>query len=127
MGKGSRMVTTAAVSAPTNMAPVVSMVTDTITGNRRPTAAMASSRPWRPALICNTSWQVSSSSRSTPPSINPLACRAKSARSWSKSTWAKLGSLVVGPMDPATKRGFPSPLNSLAVSAANSAPRLLMA
>ena len=58
---------------------------------------------------------VSTSSRSAPPSIRPRTCSAYAARSWSKviaraagsSTSGEIDSMrLVGPMAPATKRGF---------------------
>ena len=55
MAKGSRIATTAAISDPTNIVPVVSIVTETIKGRRWPVTLKASSIPSRAALICSTS------------------------------------------------------------------------
>ena len=125
IGNGSRIDTTAAMSVPTSIVPVVSMVTDTISARRSPEASNASSMPCSAALICSTSWQVSTMNRSTSPAINPSACSRKESRIVSKSMCPRVGSLVVGPMDPATKRGFSGVLNSSAISRASSAARLL--
>ena len=106
IGNGSRIATTAAISEPTNIVPVVSIVTLTINGRRWPVLAKASSMPCRAALICSTSWQVSTINKSTSPASSPSACSAKDAFIVSKSMWPRVGSFVVGPMEPATKRGF---------------------
>ena len=127
IAKGSRIATTAAMSEPTSIVPVVSIVTDTMIGRRWPLAAKASSIPCRAALICSTSWQVSTMNRSTSPAISPSACSRKEARRVSKSMWPRVGSLVVGPIEPATKRGFWGVLQASATSRASSAARLLIA
>ena len=94
------------MSEPTSIVPVVSIVTDTIRGRRSPAALKASSMPCRAALICSTSWQVSTIKRSTSPANRPSACSRNEAFIVSKSMWPSVGSLVVGPIEPATKRGF---------------------
>ena len=43
------------------MVPVVSMVTETATGNLQPNCSNARSMPIRPAFTLRVSWQVSSS------------------------------------------------------------------
>ena len=106
IGKGSRIDTTAAMSEPTNMVPVASIVTLTISGRRWPVLLKAASMPCSAALIWRTSWQVSTINRSTFPARRPSACSAKEAFMVSKSTCPKVGNFVVGPMEPATKRGF---------------------
>ena len=105
MGNGSKIATTAAMSEPTSIVPVVSIVTLTIRGRRWPVLAKAASMPCRAALICSTSWQVSTMNRSTSPANRPSACSANEAFMTSKSMWPSVGNLVVGPIDPATKRG----------------------
>ena len=55
----------APMSVPTSMAPVVSMVTWTISGSSRPRRTKAWRQPLTAALICSGSWQVSISSAST--------------------------------------------------------------
>ena len=125
MGNGSKIATTAAISEPTNMVPVVSMVTDTMSGRRSPQDSKAASIPCKAALICNTSWQVSTMIRSTFPAISPSACSRKPSRIVSNSMWPRVGNLVVGPMDPATNRGFSGVLYSSATSRASCAARRL--
>ena len=70
------MVNAALISDPTNMVPKDSIVTETIIGRRSPFLAKTSSIPFKAALICRTSWQVSTMNKSTPPSNNPSACSA---------------------------------------------------
>ena len=55
IGKGSSIETTAEMSEPTSMVPVVSIVTETIKGRRSPNFKNADSTPCKAAFICKTS------------------------------------------------------------------------
>ena len=77
IGNGFNALTTAAMSLPSNMVPVVSMVTLTKIGMSftvRPDCASASMHALMAHFTCNKSWHVSIMKQSTPPSINPSAC-----------------------------------------------------
>ena len=71
---GARAARAAEGSVPSSMAPDSSMVTEVSTGTRRPAAAKARRTPCTAARVCSRSWQVSTDSRSTPPSSSPAAC-----------------------------------------------------
>ena len=75
------MAVAAAMSVPTSMVPVVSIVTWTMSGSSRPRRTKAWRQPLTAALICSGSWQVSISSASAPPAISPSAWTAKAASS----------------------------------------------
>ena len=70
----SSVVSAQAMSEPSSIAPVVSMVTLAMTGRRAPVSAKASSMAPSAAFACSRSWQVSTLSASMPPSISPSAC-----------------------------------------------------
>ncbi len=106
------------------------MVPDTITGSRVPAAAKASSRAKIAAFALRVSKIVSMSRMSAPPAIWPSAASRYAAASSSKPTLRAAGSFtsgeieavrLVGPSDPATNRGRPSPRS--ASSAASRARR----
>src|SRR5207244_6279716 len=79
---------------------------------------MASKIPTTAALACSRSWQVSISSTSTPPSTSARACSSYAAAMSSNLMCPREGSLVVGPIDPATKRGLSFVENCWATSRA---------
>ena len=69
----SRVVRAAPISVPISIRPVSSMVTWAWIGTSRPAAAMARRHPIMAAFTWSRSWQVSTTSRSTPPSSSPAA------------------------------------------------------
>ena len=71
-GSASSVVTAAAMSLPTSIVPVVSMVTVQKIGTSRPSSAIASRAALMAILTCRMSWQVSMFRQSTPPAIRPL-------------------------------------------------------
>ena len=73
------MVAAAAMSVPTSIAPVVSIVTWTMSGRLRPAAAKAARAPFTAALAWSGSWQVSIRMASAPPSIRPCGLDGKGA------------------------------------------------
>ena len=75
MPSGSSAVRAAPISLPSSMAPVVSMVTEAISGTCTPAAAMARLAPITAALACSRSWHVSITIASTPPRSRPAALR----------------------------------------------------
>ncbi len=75
------MVAAAAMSVPTSIAPVVSIVTWTMSGSSRPAAAKAARAPFTAALAWSGSWQVSIRIASEPPSISPWVWTAKALSS----------------------------------------------
>ena len=93
------------MSDPKSIVPVVSIVTETMIGRRSLAFKNAHSIPCKAALICRTSWQVSTIKRSTSPANSPSACSWKESRIVSNAMCPSVGNFVVGPMDPATKRG----------------------
>ena len=77
IGKGRRALTTALISDPKSIVPVVSIVTETRIGISRtvfPAASSASKHAVTAHLICKRSWHVSIMKQSAPPSIKPRAC-----------------------------------------------------
>jgi hypothetical protein len=66
-------VSAAAMSEPSSIWPVVSTVTWTTSGARRPARRIPSKAPVTAALICRRSWHVSTISTSAPPSSRPNA------------------------------------------------------
>ena len=77
------IVAAAAMSAPTNKVPVVSIVTWTRIGVSWWAAVRARLAPLTAALICSGSWQVSMMMASTPPAISPSHCTVSaSSSSW---------------------------------------------
>src|SRR5207302_999560 len=85
-----------------------------IAGLRSPSSTYSSSSATMAALALSVSTMVSSSSRSQPPSIRPRACSLYAAHKSSNVMLRYDGLLtsgeidrirVVGPIDPATKRG----------------------
>ena len=121
---------------PDSVRPLLSViVTETAIGIEDPAAARASHIPSRQALTLSVSMAVSHSRKSTPPSIRPRACSAYEARTSSNVTARKPGSstrgdservLFVGPIDPATKRGFSAVVQASAASRATRAAATLM-
>jgi hypothetical protein len=102
--------------------PEVSIVPDTTTGRRTPASANVSSTAIRAAFVLPVSWQVSMMRRSIPPSSNPRACSRKVHTSSAKVMPPVTEiALVVGPIDPATNRGFAGVEASRAASTASSA------
>ena len=86
---------------------MASMVTEIISGMGWPSSRLSSSIASTPALMLRVSWQVSSRRRSAPPSMSPRACSRKFPRSSSNVTPpVTLMAFVVGPIEPATKRGL---------------------
>ena len=78
------------------------------TGTSWHNSTKARSMPSRPALTFKVSWLVSRSNKSTPPSIRPAAWIWYPSASSSKVIPPVTEMvLVVGPIDPATNRGFP--------------------
>ncbi len=119
MGSFSRMVSTAEMSVPSSMRPVVSSVTCACMGKSFPVLSNASCIPCITALTSRISCDVSINKRSTAPVIKPSACSQKISFSSSKLTLDSSGSFMEGsfpegPMEPATKRGFSGVENSSA-------------
>ena len=92
------------------------MVNDSITGSRWPSESNNDSSANNAARELSESNTVSTSSRSTPPSIKPLACSVYASTNWSYVTARNAGSLTsgemeavrfVGPSAPATKHCRP--------------------
>ena len=92
------------------------IVTDAITGRRKPRSSNARSIANSAALPFSVSKTVSTSSRSTPPSSSPSACSWYAASRSSKPTARAPGSLTsreseavlfVGPSAPATQKVRP--------------------
>ncbi len=73
MPSGSSAVRAAPISEPSSMVPVVSTVTDTISGTSRPTARMARRAAMTDALVWSRSCVVSTSRASAPPASRPSA------------------------------------------------------
>ena len=73
MPSGSSAVSAAPISEPSSIVPVVSTVTEQISGRSTPVASMARRAPMTEALVCSRSWVVSTSSASAPPAIMPSA------------------------------------------------------
>ena len=67
MPSGSSAVSAAAISLPSSMAPVVSIVTCAMTSASEAMARTARLAPMMAALACSRSWQVSMISASAPP------------------------------------------------------------
>ena len=112
---------------PASIVPIVSIVTDTATGTRTPTVSVASSMPSSAALRLSVSCVVSSRSRSTPPRSSPSTCSAYACRSRAKVTPPVTDSvLVVGPIEPATKRGLSGVAYARTAAHASSAAAWLM-
>ena len=103
---GSSIVNAEAMSDPTSIVPVVSIVIDTIIGISKFLLLSTSFDANKADLICNTSWQVSIKRRSTPPSIRPYICYLYDCFNSSKSICPNVGNLVVGPIEPATNLGL---------------------
>ena len=118
----------ASAACPPSMVPEVSMVPDTTSGRRVPASSNTLSAAIRAALVLRVSWQVSMNSRSTPPSSRPRICSAKVATS-SEKVMPPVTEIarVVGPTEPATKRGLSGVESSRAASTASSAARRLSA
>ena len=77
IGNGRSAFTTAAMSEPRSMVPVVSMVTLARTGMSScvfPAAPMASRHAFTAHFTCRRSCAVSTIRQSAPPSIRPRAC-----------------------------------------------------
>lgn len=70
---GSRAVSAAPISEPRSMVPVVSTVTEQITGRLAPVASRARRAPSTAAFVWRRSWVVSTMRASAPPSIMPSA------------------------------------------------------
>ena len=103
------------------------MVTDTATGTRTPTVSTASSMPSSAALRLSVSCVVSKRSRSTPPCSSPSTCSVYACRNWAKVTPPVTDRvLVVGPSEPATKRGLSGVAYARAAAHASSAAAWLM-
>lgn len=75
MPSGSRAVSAAPISEPSSIVPVVSTVTETMTGRLAPVASRARRAPITDALVWSRSWVVSTSNASAPPAIIPSAFR----------------------------------------------------
>ena len=118
---GSSAVRAAPISVPRSIVPDSCSVTCTVTGSRLPALRIASSTPMVAILACRRSWAVSTSSTSTPPSIRAVACSSNASTIASKPICPRDGSLVVGPNDPATKRGLSLVENCWATSRASCA------
>lgn len=73
MPSGSSAVSAAPISEPSSMVPVVSTVTEQISGTLTPKASMARRAPMMEDLVCRRSWVVSTSSASAPPESRPSA------------------------------------------------------
>ncbi len=73
MPSGSSADSAAPISVPSSIAPVVSMVTETISIMSPPAAAIARFAPMTAALAWSRSWQVSTTSASAPPRSKPAA------------------------------------------------------
>ncbi|MGX1311137.1 hypothetical protein RKD24_001256 [Streptomyces calvus] len=73
MPRGSSAVSAAPISEPSSMVPVVSTVTDTISGTSNPAISMARRAAMTEALVCSRSCVVSTSSASAPPASRPSA------------------------------------------------------
>ena len=111
-------------------------VSESTTGVSVPEAWRARAMPWSCALTFKASNAVSSSRRSTPPSIRAEACWNAASESVSKSTERLVGSstsqgseadMAVGPIEPATKQTLPgcSCIARSASSRASRAPAVL--
>ncbi len=73
MPSGSSEVRAAPISEPSSMVPVVSTVTEQISGTERPRASIARRAPMTEDLVWRRSWVVSTSSASAPPVRSPSA------------------------------------------------------
>ena len=110
IGNGRSAFTTALMSEPKSIVPVVSIVTETRIGISRtvfPAASSASKHAVTAHLICKRSWQVSIMKQSAPPSIKPRACSRYESVITDHDAWPSVISFVPGPIDPATNRGRP--------------------
>ena len=76
IGYCSSTVSAAAMSLPSNIVPVVSIVTWAMIGIRLPRAPSSSTIAATAHLVCKRSWQVSTRSTSAPPATRP--------RTWSR-------------------------------------------
>ena len=74
VSSASSVVSAQAMSEPSSIVPVVSIVTLAITGTRVSISVKTSSIAPSAAFVCKRSWQVSTLSTSMPPSISPRAC-----------------------------------------------------
>ena len=72
MPSGSSAVSAAPISEPSSIVPVVSTVTEQISGNP-PSGVQGPAGAQIEALVCSRSWVVSTSSASAPPAIRPSA------------------------------------------------------
>ncbi len=98
------------MSVPSSMRPVTSSVACAWIGTRRTPLANARVMPAIAAFISSRSWLVSSSSRSTPPSISAVDCSSYRSASSSNVIFDSAGSddeisIPVGPSEPATNFG----------------------
>ncbi len=73
MPSGSSAVSAAPISEPSSIVPVVSTVTEQISGRFTPAAVMARREPIRAALTWSRSCMVSTTRASAPPAISPAA------------------------------------------------------
>ena len=110
IGSASSVAHTALMSVPSSMRPVTSSVACAWIGTRRTPLPNARVMPAIAAFISSRSWLVSSSSRSTPPSISAADCSSYRSASSSNVIFESAGSddeisIPVGPSEPATKRG----------------------
>ena len=106
--RAPRLVSAAAISVPSSMVPVCSIVTCSWMGTWWPSAAMARRAPMTAAFAASRSKWVSQMSRSTPPSMRPRAITSYASRSSAKGICPSDGDLVPGPIEPATNPSWPS-------------------
>ena len=114
-----RIAATAAMSVPSSMRPVTSSATETCSGTRRPASLEgAAGRRCTAARVSRMSCIVSICSRSTPPSSSAGGLLAEEVDELAGSVIAESvgslpdGSIPVGPIEPATKRGQSAVANS---------------
>ena len=74
VSSASSVVSAQAISEPSSIVPVVSIVTLAITGRRVSISPNTSSIAPSAAFVCSRSWHVSTLSTSIPPSTSPRVC-----------------------------------------------------
>ncbi len=121
-----RIAATAPMSVPSSIRPVTSSATDTCSGTARPASVNARRAPVMAARVSRMSCIVSICSRSAPPASSPMVCSRNSSTSSGYVIADSVGSLPdgsmpVGPIEPATKRGQSAVANSSHISRARAA------
>ncbi len=120
----------AAISVPSSIVPVFSIVTLAMIGTSiavLPLSASAAITALMTHLTCSRSWHVSMMNTSTPPASSPRAASRYDANIPSQSMFPSVMSLVPGPMLPATNRGLSLVWNLAHAARASSAASWLSA